>query len=130
MKVLVFFSLFEYILIRIVALLIDFDEISRFETESGIPKILSIILSKITTDGEINRIQKFLNETKLESKIIVKNAMEKARLNLQWSSRNVPAIKNFIQGKKSGKSGKSGSSPQAAITCLIFFSVISIAFYQ
>lgn len=92
--------------------------------ESGLPDLLSSLLDKLTTDVEINRIRKFIDEKKLKSKIAVKTAMETAQLNLQWSNRNIPAIKSFLQSKKSG------ASHQATISCLVLLSSILIAFYQ
>lgn len=88
--------------------------------------VLSSIIKKIATDEELNRIQKFIDENKLQSFTQVKIAMENTKLNLQWSNKNIPAIKRFIQPKKLGKSGTTSQS----ISCLIFFSSIFIAFYQ
>lgn len=95
----------------------------RYKDQLEIIRILPHLLDGITTDDEYKRFEKFVIEKKWESETMVKNALETAKLNLQWSNRHIPTIKRFIQGKKSG------TTSQATISCLVFLISIFIAFY-
>lgn len=97
-----------------------FDE----QQETEFPQLLTNVLNKITSDSELKRIQKIIADKRLESKVSVKTALEAAQLNIQWSNRNIPAVKSFLTVKKSG------APHQATISFLILCSSVFIAFYQ
>lgn len=66
----------------------------RFENQNEIPRILSEIVSLSTVPEEIDRIEKFAKNKKLEN---METALKNAKLNLQWSEKNVPIIKDIIK---------------------------------
>lgn len=66
----------------------------RFENLDEVLRILKEIVSLSTTRKEIDRIEKFAEENKLEN---MNAALNDAKLHLQWSERNVPIIKNAIK---------------------------------
>lgn len=49
-------------------------------------------MSVSTTREQIDKIEKFANENKLN----LKTALETAKLNLKWAEENVPIIKSII----------------------------------
>lgn len=66
----------------------------RFENKNEVPTILMQMASQSTTSTEIDRIEKFAKENKLEN---IKTALENAKLNLKWADNNVPIIKDTIK---------------------------------
>lgn len=74
-------------------------KIFRFETDTEVPTILSQLVSRATTTQQIDRIQKFADENQLNEDMSLKLALKGAELNLNWSERNVPTIKDFIKSK-------------------------------
>lgn len=66
----------------------------RFENQNEVPTILSQIASLSTTSKEIDRIEKFAKENKLEN---IEAALKNAKLNLEWADKNVPIIKETIK---------------------------------
>lgn len=69
-----------------------------------VPELLSKLASLLMTNEEINRIQKFVQQNDIDSKEKVKTALENAKLNLKWASKNVPiilsTIKEILQSSK------------------------------
>lgn len=69
-----------------------------------VPELLSKLASLLMNNEEINRIQKFVQQNDIDSKEKVKTALENAKLNLKWASKNVPiilsTIKKILQSSK------------------------------
>lgn len=67
-----------------------------------VPEVLSHIATFSTSNEEISSIEKFAKENGLNAK--VKAALETAKLNLKWDSKNVPVIlftiKKILQTRK------------------------------
>lgn len=76
-------------------------EIFRFKSKTEIPNILSQIVSRSTTNDEIDRIQKFAEENNLSSSETLKTALKNAKFNLRWANENIPIIKDIIKHKYS-----------------------------
>lgn len=65
----------------------------RFENRNEVATILSQIVSRSTTHEEIERIEKFAEENKINIGIV----LEDAKLNLQWADKNVPIITDVLK---------------------------------
>lgn len=60
-----------------------------------VPELLLKLASSSTSYEEISSIEKFAKQNGLEAK--VKSALEKAKLNIKWASKNVPTILSTIK---------------------------------
>lgn len=67
----------------------------RFETDTEVPSILSSIASRTTTNAQIQIIQKFSDENKLEDKNL-RSSLQSAEFNLKWANENVPEIISIL----------------------------------
>lgn len=59
------------------------------------PSILSSIASRTTTNAQIQIIQKFVDENKLEDKNL-RSSLQSAGFNLKWANENVPEIISIL----------------------------------
>ncbi|XP_055325495.1 uncharacterized protein LOC129579438 [Sitodiplosis mosellana] len=94
-----------------------------FESEKEVPKILSSCVARLTTSKQIEKVQAFITENKLESNEILKKAVKSAQSNLIWAEHNVPIIKDYLQ-----KNPNSASTH--TISCFILLSVIFISIFN
>lgn len=65
----------------------------RFENQNEVLSILMQIVSLSTTQEEIDRIERFAKENKMN----IESALTDAKLNLRWADKNVPIIKDTIK---------------------------------
>lgn len=66
---------------------------SRFENQNEVLSILLQILTSSTTHNEIDRIENFAQENRMNIKIALKDA----KLNLQWADQNIPIIMDVLK---------------------------------
>lgn len=59
--------------------------------------ILSSIIDVVSTQEEIDRLQKFIKENGMESDEKLTEEMKVAKSNLRWADEYVPIIKNAIK---------------------------------
>lgn len=88
------------------------------------PTILSTCVARLTTADQIDKVQKFINENKLESNEKLKKAVKSAQSNLKWAERNVPIIKDYLQ-----KVANPNSASTNTISCVILLSGIFISIF-
>lgn len=65
--------------------------------------MLSRVAARSTTNAQINKIEHFKNEQKLNDKNL-EEALKNAKLNLKWAEDHLPNIKKYLQ-KRNRTSG-------------------------
>lgn len=73
-----------------------------FGTKDEVHRILLEMTSRSTTSEEINRIQRFVNENNLDVNGSIKEALNKAKLNVQWANQHIPIIQKIIKQMLNG----------------------------
>ena len=84
---------------------------------------MTSVVARSTTTEQIEKVQKFVNENKLDSNQNLKTALTNAQFNLKWAEQNVPIIKAYLAAK---------TEPDSAVThtisSLVLLGVIFISF--
>lgn len=67
------------------------------QSKEVVPELLSNLAYMTTSYEEITSIEKFVQENGLNKNVMVKTALETAKLNLKWASKNIPIILDTIK---------------------------------
>lgn len=97
----------------------------RFEAENEVPKVLTQLATRFTSQKQIDKVRIFVedNKSQLGSTQLLSLALKNAEDNLKWAEQNIPLIKKSL-----------GYNPSAGSTIIISFisfmlPILVIVFY-
>lgn len=71
----------------------------RFESKSEVPRVLSLLASQFTSNEQIEKVNKFVEENKsaLGPVDTLQTSLQNANYNLKWAEKNIPVIKKYLK---------------------------------
>lgn len=82
------------------------------------PSVLSLVARRVTTQEQINRIQKFANERDLMGNINLVTDVVNSKHNLKWAEKNIPIIKEYLHERSSAMAHAISYITLVALVCL------------
>ena len=86
---------------------------------------MTSVVARSTTTEQIEKVQKFVNENKLDSNQNLKTALTNAQFNLKWAEQNVPIIKEYLAVKTEPDSAVTHTISSVVLLGVIFISFIN-----
>lgn len=97
---------------------------NRFETKDEVPKILVQVVGRSTTNEQIEKVRKFVQDNDFESNQNLKTALTNADFNLKWAEYNVPIIKSYLDKTYPG------SAVTHTISCAILLVLVFVSLFN